>query len=96
VDWRSPPRDGAPRAGAGPSGVTPAPIVATAARLARERLARAALRPEAANPVELERPARRGLVAAAVPAAHGGLGLDMPTYVEVIRARWPRAAATPR
>ena len=66
-----------------------APIVATAARLARERLAPRAARydQDAANPVESWRDLHaEGLVAAAVPAAHGGLGLDMPTYVEVIRA----------
>ena len=64
-------------------------IVATAARLARERLAPRAARYDldAANPVESWRDLHaEGLVAAAVPAAHGGLGLDMPTYVEVIRA----------
>jgi len=66
-----------------------APIVATAARLARERLAPRAARydQDAANPVESWRDLHAvGLVAAAVPAGHGGLGLDMPTYVEVIRA----------
>jgi len=66
-----------------------APIVATAARLARECLAPRAARydQDAANPVESWRDLHaEGLVAAAVPAAHGGLGLDMPTYVEVIRA----------
>ena len=39
-----------------------------------------------ANPVESWRELRRdGFLAAAIPTAHGGLGLDMPTYVAVIR-----------
>jgi alkylation response protein AidB-like acyl-CoA dehydrogenase len=41
---------------------------------------------EGANPVESWGDLRReGLLAAAVPAAYGGLGLDMPTYTGVIR-----------
>ena len=39
-----------------------------------------------ANPVESWRDLwREGFLAAAVPAAHGGMGLDMPSYVAVIR-----------
>jgi alkylation response protein AidB-like acyl-CoA dehydrogenase len=74
-----------------------AAIVAAAARLARERLAPRAARydREAANPVESwqDLQAER-LLACAVPAAHGGLGLDMPGYVEVIRALAQGCAST--
>jgi alkylation response protein AidB-like acyl-CoA dehydrogenase len=72
-------------------------IVATAARLARECLAPRAARydREAANPVESWRDLHaEQLIAAAVPAAHGGLGLDMPTYVQVIRALAQGCAST--
>ena len=60
-------------------------IVDTAARLAREttRAAGRALRPRGRQPGrQLARPARRGHPRRRDPAAHGGLGLDMPTYVE--------------
>ena len=72
-------------------------IVETAARLARERLAPRAARydREAANPVESWRDLHaENIIAAAVPASHGGLGLDMPTYVEVIRALAQGCAST--
>jgi len=72
-------------------------IVETAARLARERLAPRAAHydREAANPVESWRDLHaERLLAAAVPAAHGGLGLDMPAYVEVIRALAQGCAST--
>ena len=72
-------------------------IVEVAARLARERLAPRAARydRDAANPIDSWRDLHaENLLACAVPAAHGGLGLDMPTYVEVIRARAQGCAST--
>jgi alkylation response protein AidB-like acyl-CoA dehydrogenase len=63
-------------------------IVERAARLTREKIApRAATYDrDAVNPVESWRDLwREGLLAAAVPRAHGGLGVDMPTYVAMIR-----------
>ena len=72
-------------------------IVETAARLARERLAPRAAHydREAANPLESWRDLHaEHLLAAAVPVAHGGLGLGMPTYVEVIRALAQGCAST--
>lgn len=63
-------------------------VVEAAARLAREELAPRApdYDRDAKNPVESWRAlARAGFLGAAVPRAHGGLGLDMPTYVAVIR-----------
>ena len=72
-------------------------IVETAARLARERLAPRAAHydREAANPLESWRDLHaEHLLAAAVPVAHGGLDLDMPTYVEVIRALAQGCAST--
>ena len=63
-------------------------IVEAAARLSRETLAPRAARydRDGVNPVESWRDLHReGLLAAGVPTTHGGLGLDMPTYVEVIR-----------
>jgi alkylation response protein AidB-like acyl-CoA dehydrogenase len=82
-----------------PDGVTGAPvrIVDTATRLARERLAPRAARydREAVNPVDSWRDLHaERLLAAAVPVAHGGLGLDMPTYVEVIRVLAQGCAST--
>jgi alkylation response protein AidB-like acyl-CoA dehydrogenase len=65
-----------------------APIVGTAARLAREKLAPRAAEydRDAKNPLDSWRDLwRDGLLAAAIPAAYGGLALDMPTYVAVIR-----------
>jgi len=63
-------------------------IVATAARLAREKLAPRAAEydRDAKNPLDSWRDLwRDGLLGAAIPRAYGGLGLDMPTYVAVIR-----------
>ena len=81
-------------------------------QLTRERIAPRAAEYDAAaqNPVESWRDLwREGFLAAAIPVAHGGLGLDMPTYIAAIRiiargcARWSgsgstagsRAASTP-
>jgi alkylation response protein AidB-like acyl-CoA dehydrogenase len=63
-------------------------VLQRAARLSREKLApRAADYDRAAvNPVESWRDLHaEGLLATTVPVVHGGLGLDMPTYVAVIR-----------
>jgi alkylation response protein AidB-like acyl-CoA dehydrogenase len=63
-------------------------IVDRAARLTRETIAprAAAYDRDAVNPVDSWRDLwREGLLAAAVPRAHGGLGLDMPTYVAMVR-----------
>jgi len=63
-------------------------IVERATRLTREKIApRAATYDrDAVNPVESWRDLwHEGLLAAAVPRAHGGLGVDMPTYVAMIR-----------
>ncbi|MFI5325594.1 MAG: acyl-CoA dehydrogenase family protein, partial [Candidatus Rokuibacteriota bacterium] len=50
---------------------------------------------DAANPVESWRDLwREGLLAAAVPRAHGGLELDMPTYLAVIRTIAQGCAST--
>jgi butyryl-CoA dehydrogenase len=57
-------------------------------RLTREQIAPRAARYDEAgqNPVEsLRALAREGLLGAAVPAALGGLGLDMATYIAAIR-----------
>ena len=72
-------------------------IVEIAERLAREKLAPRAARydREAANPVDSWRDLHaENLLACAVPVAHGGLGLDMPSYVEVIRALARGCAST--
>jgi alkylation response protein AidB-like acyl-CoA dehydrogenase len=72
-------------------------IVDTAARLAREQLAPRAAHYDraAANPFESWRDLHaENLIAAVVPVAHGGLGLDMPTYVEVVRALARGCAST--
>ncbi|HEV8440670.1 MAG TPA: acyl-CoA dehydrogenase family protein [Methylomirabilota bacterium] len=64
-------------------------IVDRVDRLTREGIApRAALYDQAGqNPVESWRDlGREGFLASAIPAGHGGLGLDMPTYIAVIRA----------
>ena len=74
-----------------------AAIVETAARLSREKLAPRAAEydRDAKNPLDSWRDLwRDGLLAAAIPAAHGGLGLDMPTYVAVIRALARGCAST--
>jgi alkylation response protein AidB-like acyl-CoA dehydrogenase len=63
-------------------------LLDTVDRIVRERLGpRAAWYDrDAKNPTESWRDlAAEGLLAAAVPRSHGGLGLDMPTYVDVIR-----------
>jgi alkylation response protein AidB-like acyl-CoA dehydrogenase len=65
--------------------------------LTREKIAPRAARydREASNPVDSWRDLwREGFLAAAVPAAHGGLGLDVPTYVEMIRALARGCAST--
>ena len=57
-------------------------IVERAARLTREKIAprAAAYDRDAVNPVDSWRDLwREGLLAATVPRAHGGLGVDMPT-----------------
>jgi len=72
-------------------------IVEIAERLAREKLAPRAARydREAANPIDSWRDLHaENMLACAVPAAHGGLGLDMPSYVEVIRALAQGCAST--
>ena len=72
-------------------------VVELAARLTREKIGpRAATYDrEAANPIESWRDLwEAGLLAAAVPRSHGGLGLDMPTYVAVIRAIAQGCAST--
>ena len=57
-------------------------------RLTREHIAPRAAEYDAAgaNPIDSWRVLERdGLLASCIPTAHGGLGLDMPTYVGVIR-----------
>ena len=64
-------------------------IVERAERLTRERIAPRAAEYDtaAANPIESWRDLwREGFLAGAIPASHGGLGLDMTTYIAVIRA----------
>ena len=71
--------------------------MARVARVTRERIApRAAeIDREARNPVESWRELwSEGFLASAVPAAYGGLGLDMPTYVAVIRTIAQGCAST--
>ena len=63
-------------------------VVDVAERLTRERIAPRSAGYDAAgaNPVESWRDLwREGLLAGAIPRSHGGLGLDMATYVAVIR-----------
>ncbi len=63
-------------------------VVERVAQLTRERIAPRAEQydADAQNPVESWRDLwREGYLAAAIPRAYGGLGLDMPTYVAVIR-----------
>ena len=72
-------------------------IVARAAQLTRERIAphAADVDREARNPVESWRELwKEGLLAAAVPVTYGGLGLDMPTYIGVIRTIAQGCAST--
>ena len=64
-------------------------ILERAEKVTRETIARRAGEYDdaGANPIESWRDLwREGLLAGTVPAAHGGLGLDMPTYIAVIRA----------
>ena len=64
-------------------------VVERAERLTRERVAPRASEYDAAaaNPLESWRDLwREGLLAGAIPRSHGGLGLDMATYIAVIRA----------
>ena len=73
------------------------PVVETAERLARERLAPRARKYDerAQNPVESWRDLwREGLLAGTIPVQHGGLGLDMPTYIAVVRALARGCAST--
>ena len=64
-------------------------VVERAERLTRERIASRAGEYDVAgaNPVESWRDLwKEGLLAGTIPTAHGGLGLDMATYIAVIRA----------
>lgn len=77
--------------------VPDASVLTAATRLAREELApRAAdYDRDAKNPVESWRSlGRAGFLGATIPRAHGGLGLDMPTYVAVIRTLAGGCAST--
>src|SRR5215468_10596834 len=72
-------------------------VVDRVARITRERIAPRAASYDAAgaNPVESWRDlAADGFLAAAVPRAHGGMELDMPTYVAVIRTLAQGCAST--
>jgi alkylation response protein AidB-like acyl-CoA dehydrogenase len=72
-------------------------IVERAARVTRDRIAprAAAIDREARNPVESWRDLwDEGLLAIAVPTAHGGLGADMSTYIAVIRTIAQGCAST--
>ena len=72
-------------------------IVELAERLARDELAPRAARydADAANPVDSWRALHReGFLAASVPVSHGGLGLDMPAYIGVVRALARGCAST--
>jgi len=64
-------------------------ILDRVARLTREHIAPRAAEYDAAaaNPIDSWRVlAGDGFLASCIPTAHGGLGLDMPTYIGVIRA----------
>jgi alkylation response protein AidB-like acyl-CoA dehydrogenase len=70
-----------------PGSVTPA-ILDRVARLTREQIAPRAAEYDAAaaNPIDSWRVlARDGVLASGIPGRYGGLGLDMPTYIGVIR-----------
>jgi alkylation response protein AidB-like acyl-CoA dehydrogenase len=72
-------------------------VVELATRLTREKIGprAAGYDRDAANPIESWRDLwQAGLLAAAVPRDHGGLGLDMPTYVAVIRTIAQGCAST--
>ncbi|HEX6079259.1 MAG TPA: acyl-CoA dehydrogenase family protein, partial [Methylomirabilota bacterium] len=63
-------------------------ILERVARLTREHIAPRAAEYDAAgaNPLASWRAlAGDGFLASCIPTAHGGLGLDMPTYIGVIR-----------
>ena len=63
-------------------------FVDRAARITREKVAPRAAEYDAAgaNPVDSWRELQReGFLASSIPQAHGGLGLDMATYIAVIR-----------
>ncbi len=63
-------------------------IIEQADRLTREKVAPRAAEYDRAgtNPVESWRDLwREGFLAGTIPTSHGGLGLDMPTYIAVIR-----------
>ncbi len=63
-------------------------VVERVAGLTRDKIAPRAARydREAVNPVESWRDLwEAGYLAATIPAAYGGLGVDMPTYVEILR-----------
>ncbi|HEY7204369.1 MAG TPA: acyl-CoA dehydrogenase family protein, partial [Methylomirabilota bacterium] len=63
-------------------------ILDRVARLTRESIAPRAAEYDAAgaNSIDSWRVlARDGVLASCIPAAYGGLGLDMPTYIGVIR-----------
>ena len=72
-------------------------VVERAERLTRERIAPRANEYDAAaaNPIESWRDLwREGFLAGAIPASHSGLGLDMATYIAVIRALARGCAST--
>jgi len=72
-------------------------VVERAERLTRERIAPRANEYDAAgaNPIESWRDLwGEGLLAGAIPVSHGGLGLDMATYIAVIRALARGCAST--
>jgi alkylation response protein AidB-like acyl-CoA dehydrogenase len=67
---------------------TPATLLGRLDRLTRERIGPRAAEYDAAasNPTDSWRDLwREGFLGAAIPAAHGGLGLDMATYIAAIR-----------
>ena len=71
-----------------PSAVDRADLIDRVARITREQIAPRAAEFDAAgaNPVaSWQALARDGFLAAAIPPAHGGLGLDMATYIAMIR-----------
>jgi alkylation response protein AidB-like acyl-CoA dehydrogenase len=70
-----------------PEGADPA-VLERVDRLTREHIAPRAAEYDAAgaNPVDSWRVLEReGFLASCIPTGHGGLGLDMPTYIGVIR-----------
>jgi alkylation response protein AidB-like acyl-CoA dehydrogenase len=72
-------------------------IVEQATRLTRETIAPLAARydREAANPLESWRALwKRGFLAMTIPREHGGMGIDMPTYLAVLEAIAKGCAST--